>query len=724
MSRLTAISLVGFKGVTRTYTLEAATLLNGPNGAGKSAALEGIIYALSGKVPSGRSLDCVAAYFPPRGGHVQLHDADGRWIRRGITRDAEKAKVSELLEVSDAKEGEKPDFSPWAAREAVLDLSEFLALSPAKRREYVLALCGSGAALDPAMFMSALELEFCRELAGPTATPDALDKPENLPDEINAAWTAWGGELGLGETLASHLVAGRGVSEIALKLGQVAKERRLGCRQAAIDARSGMRELEVEAKGAAAGAANIAGSEAVTAALHARLVEAKGRLERAREAKSAYDTAQEQLKAALVAHAGAKDALAALGLAPVRPPAPPRDEAVALAMATYANTRDAAHVAEAAHLAALQGLTALDKAWKEVERLEAELKALESSEMGLVVSIVAQIPDAAHAEMRHLRAAIDRVAVAWRATVCMTKVGLNAARKSLEACSAEDPRAIANETHELLAACLAASKVAAGQLDAVDIAAKNMEDAHEKARAEFAAADKPWQAAKRKLEAAEVALAAARKAADLAATRHLDARDEAPEESALAELAAKIEVAKAREAQARKAAGAVAAFESAKARLLSNQVEEAAWKLAEKALATVREKLVGQATEPLMGVLMEFLAGAGRTEFPYLELENDRGKPIFELGWIRGDERIPLDALSAGEAAIFGAALSVAIAMHSSGLRVLLAEADPLDEKNLLAFLAAVAPWADRLDACLIATAQAVPGQIKGWTIVRLGANG
>lgn len=720
MSRLTAVSLVGFKGLTRTYSLAPATLLNGVNGSGKSACIEALVYALSGKVPSGRPLDCVAQYFPPRGGHVQVHDADGNWIRRGISRDAEKAKVSELLEVSGTKEGEEPDFSRWAAREAVLDLSEFLLLSPAKRREYVLALCGSGAALNAKAFMAALQLEFCRELAGPTARPELLDSTDDLPDDVASGWAAWAGPRGLLATLASHLVASRGVSETALKLGQVAREHRLGCRQAAIDARAGMRELEIEAKGAAAGAADIAAAEAATAVLHAWLVDVKGRLERAREALAAHDAAFEAMENAQRTKDAANDALAALGEPPCRPIDPPASEGWEMARAEWRRHGDARREAETAYQAALDAMNAADDAKEEVERLEKELAALQGSEMGLVVSIAHRIPHEAHPDMPRLLAAIDRVATAWRAVVAVTGTALGQARKRYEAGSAEAAREAATAFKVALEAASAAEKAAAERVLLIDRASALVHKAHQEALAGFSAADKTWQAAKRKLEAASATLLATIKTEASAHTRYLDARDEAPEENALTDLAAKIEIAQAREAQARKAAGAVAAFESAAGRLKANQVEEAAWKLAEKALATTRERLVGQATAPLMEVLTEFLAGAGRTEFPYLKLENDRGKPIFELGWIRGNEWIPLDALSAGEAAIFGAALSVAIAMKSAGLRLLLAEADPLDEKNLLAFLQAVQPWSDRLDACVIATAQSVPAAIQGWSITRL----
>ena len=87
MSRITHVELDGYKGIFRRHELGPLTLLSGPNGLGKSAVLEGLRYALSGEVPSGKALDEVARFFPPRGGAVLVIDADGNWLRRGIERD-------------------------------------------------------------------------------------------------------------------------------------------------------------------------------------------------------------------------------------------------------------------------------------------------------------------------------------------------------------------------------------------------------------------------------------------------------------------------------------------------------------------------------------------------------------------------------------------------------------------------------------------------------------
>jgi hypothetical protein len=122
----------------------------------------------------------------------------------------------------------------------------------------------------------------------------------------------------------------------------------------------------------------------------------------------------------------------------------------------------------------------------------------------------------------------------------------------------------------------------------------------------------------------------------------------------------------------------------------------------------------------LLSVVNNLFQKAGRHERVYLELENDRGKPIFELGWTKDGKRVSLRALSAGETVLLTAALSVAIALKSPGRKLLLVEADPLDPENLRGLFPALLPWAEKLDALIVATASPVEDP-EGWTVMRLG---
>jgi DNA repair exonuclease SbcCD ATPase subunit len=164
---------------------------------------------------------------------------------------------------------------------------------------------------------------------------------------------------------------------------------------------------------------------------------------------------------------------------------------------------------------------------------------------------------------------------------------------------------------------------------------------------------------------------------------------------------------------AEEAAGALKAYRDAVARAKSEQVSEAAWKAAEAASKRARETYVADVVRPLVDDVAALLAAAGRSERVYLELENERGKPVFDLGWVSGDSRRSLSALSGGEAVLFCAALAVTIARRSTGRKVLLIEADPLDEENLAMLLSALSAMDVDLDAVLIATSTEVPSGHK-----------
>src|SRR5690606_30149886 len=124
MSRITKIDLRSWKGIDREIELSPLTLITGPNGAGKSATIEGLLYALTGDTPTGRSGDIVARYVGPRGGSVTVTDAEGRFLRRGVEIDHESHKVSEVFECSEGSA------ESWACDPFVLSTADFLGLSP------------------------------------------------------------------------------------------------------------------------------------------------------------------------------------------------------------------------------------------------------------------------------------------------------------------------------------------------------------------------------------------------------------------------------------------------------------------------------------------------------------------------------------------------------------------------------------------------------------------
>ena len=223
--------------------------------------------------------------------------------------------------------------------------------------------------------------------------------------------------------------------------------------------------------------------------------------------------------------------------------------------------------------------------------------------------------------------------------------------------------------------------------------------------------------------------------------------------------------------EAEEAAGAVTAYRDAIDRAHLNKIAEASWKAAEAACKAAREIYVADIVKPIVADIGDVLTAAGREERVYLLLENERGKPIFDLGWILTKEKSPtelrydpvghlrqlpggdaypdpstydepvklgvtgvvgsrrsLSSLSGGEAVLFTAALALALARRSDARRVLLIEADPLDEFNLGELLSALGEIPDdhpigKLAACLVATSTDVSAA-DGWTCVQFKRDG
>jgi hypothetical protein len=719
-SRITKIVLSGYKGLTRTYQLGDATLLTGVNGTGKSACIEGVVYALSGRVPLGKSLDAVAQYFPARGGWVEIHDEAGRWIKRGISRDHERKKVSETLEVSGTPEGRDPDLAPWYCSETVLNLAEFLGLSSEKRREFALKLCGASAA-DTTTLIGELADEYAREIAGEVATAAVMEETE-LTGDPATLWEAWNGRRGLREVVSSHMIAGKSITETCLKLGDVAKQERLSAGRAAKDAQSAIRELEAEAKGARAAADEIATRKAEVEALRHDLGKAREKAAAAVEAQRAFGLAAKALEKAsgdLYKAKNVVDGLPPLGERPVPPEGDPRrEEAFRRAGEAQVELTEIGK-----RLASFgEDVRALTRAEEEQRIAGDELETHRASKLGRVVGLVGEIPDEADPGMPELRAAVDDLSAEWQARTKKLEAGVEATAKAWETADSKRDDWEADEREILTAETTAREKVWAQSavLSELEKAQSGSTIAHRNASA-------AWETAQRTRQDAEMAVTrldvAWQKASVSEASAKARLGDVATLPTAAADIEVKLDMAQAALETAEKAAGAVAAYKTAISHAERNKVLEAAWKACEAALKTVREKLVGAATEPLVSVLNEVLAAAGRPERAYLELENERGRPIFELGWVRNSERIALPALSTGESAVFCAALSLAITMRSDGRKVLLCDATTVTEDNRGPFLATLAPWAERLDALVVEVAAMTPPEVSdAWTVIELQA--
>ena len=720
MNRITKVTLTGFKGIHREYDLSPATVFSGPNGSGKSSCVEGLIYALTGSTPAGKSEDRVAQYFPARGGRVKVEDSDGNWIERGIIRDFAKAKVSSQLRTSDdAEDAEEPDLSRWKAAGAVLDLREFLGLSPEKRREFVLKLCGQGQGDDD--IWPAIELAFFREVGGPGANLDLATMGTNdLGEELAALLTAWKRPRGLAEVLQSYLTSGKSLSETFLKLGEVAKEQRLAARREGQQAAAAEQELEAEAHGARAAAADVKAHRSKVEKLREELTACRGGIARLEEAQRGLVEAERRLAEAEVASDKALKAAAETPQPGTRPEAPGADPRREVLQSKLIDCQARIMLLKQTMDGCRQVQDQRRVAEGDLQRAQAALKGWETHPLGKLQNLMDEIPIDAHPKIEDLREVVWEVCGHWQDQFLQLENDVAAFTKKAEDLRQRSAGAgkklidLQGELAEEEGTVLALRE----EISALDGSQAGSFGEYKVQLARWERRDRAYRQAQERLKGAEAALQAAEKACETAEAR-VESLDEV-NGGELEQLQEKLVHAQHDQELAEKAAGALQAYDSASARARQAQVDQAAWGHAEKAIQSVRERLVGAATAGLLSDLNAILQAAGREENVYLELENDRGKPIFELGWARAGVRTALPALSAGEAVIFCAALSVALTKRSPGRRLLLIEADPLDLKNLESLLRALAPQAAELEALVVATAAVGWKAPQGWEVVVL----
>lgn len=130
------------------------------------------------------------------------------------------------------------------------------------------------------------------------------------------------------------------------------------------------------------------------------------------------------------------------------------------------------------------------------------------------------------------------------------------------------------------------------------------------------------------------------------------------------------------------------------------QVEANAYAAAERALQRLRAEEVGDRAAPLTSVMATFLEAAGIPFRPYLEASPQ----ACDFGWVRDGERHPIEAMSGGETALFGAALAAAIiALRGRELRILMVESGELGHV-VPALFRGLEAVADKLGTVIVAT--------------------
>jgi len=708
------VSLYNFKGLTRDYDINQLTLLLGRNGAGKSACFQAIVYALTGEVEAGKTNDAIAQFFSVHGGHVALEDTDKNWLKRGIKVDHEKNQVSSFIETSDDdKDVPVPD--RWKVETESLQLSKFLGMSPAARRDFVMAHCSEGAAGEDDV-LSALGAYYAKEIGGRLATIEQLAAMNDLPDDIANLFSLWERPLGIKTILEIEAHKNKdNLTKCMIGLAAKAKEERLFARRTKLDAIAASRELESAAKGAEAAGAEYKTREREYKLLNAELKEINEAIVRYSEAKFAYNQAKKLgLKSAEDKIQAEKQMAAMPLLEKIEEPAgdgwlaeyEERLKVVRDKIETRLKVSDNQRKAE-------KGVVILTG---QMNAAMTAAKKHNAMDMGALLFLLSEIPDEAHEHIPNLRTVVDKLSAGWKKLKGELEAKYEDAMEAHHLARTEVEAAAANELNVKDDVKLLSVIEAEILSDMKEIQLEKSAELVEYTDRKKLLDEQAQQMQKLVTVAEEADKQIKRSQATIAEwAGHL----EELEPKSASECEIKIVKAEAKLEEALEAAGAARTYKEAIRKAEANMVAERAWKIAEDAIAEAREKIVGQITAPLVDDLNKILADAGRPERAYLELENKRGKPIFEMGWTLNAVRRSLPAMSGGESVMFCAALSVALIKRSTGRKILMVEADPLDASNLVSVLKALEPCKENVEAVLVATARKVtPGE--AWTVLEI----
>lgn len=141
------IHLRNWKGITQDIKLGRLTMLTGPNGSGKSAIAVAPMFAITGTVPEGKTLDDAARYMSGTSASVGIELSDGRQFTRSITVEPKTGKVSQSVHIVGEEKLSNDGAKEWLARECadfapMFNLDEFRKQSKTKKRDTITSLQG------------------------------------------------------------------------------------------------------------------------------------------------------------------------------------------------------------------------------------------------------------------------------------------------------------------------------------------------------------------------------------------------------------------------------------------------------------------------------------------------------------------------------------------------------------------------------------------------------
>ncbi len=718
--RLTRISYEGIGPEQRNLTIGPRQLLTGANDTGKTSTIRAILIGLLGHDPT---LGVEGTVRLARGGSIAIEldfekdDGSTFGIRRTV--DCSGAKPKSFVRFTPHK-GETT-VTAWQARilsevgsiASVLNLGEFLALSPHKRTEFLAALAGSvGGDLTVEGFLFQL------------ATPEAPLDPATV-DKIRRAWRPTA-------SAKDNVDAATEILTEALKASTTKQEQS----EATRDRLRGNRDLVDNTPGTAAA---LTAERDQLRADHTRL---SGELRADEEREHNWKRAQERNRVAqerlTIARQSAEESKSALDKinaeladkaypSAVEPAPPPRieideaarvaiEEAEKIAKARQAEANairippELSAAVEARQVAEDRGRLERSRQdpWREVERIASEMRDVISVDLaGFAGDLFALAKlhggDIAtqEAQVRTSEAALE---AKTRECVARDQAREQLRARSIELLSlAKQAEAAAAKLHDEASGVLItanAEAVTKWRQECAEARRINMDSFVAKTRDSQRRTD-----ARIAHERAESELRAAETEASAAHT----AENECPSTvdrgavgQQIATLATQIKGLDERVAKKEQARSLSVELSTAEADADAQRKRAQILRRAKEQAKTLSGRLVGDHVRPVAEtastLLQRVIPGAA------LELRTESGTEL----WARtGEDRpaIPFDALGGGFKLVFSAALTLAlIRLQKPSCRMLLIDGAELDPGNLFALLGAIADMAPDFGTVIVAT--------------------
>lgn len=774
--RITQLKTHNWKGISEDTPLSPLNLFVGPNGSGKTARLIAAQYAIEGTTPLGATPDAAMALVSQCPGGVRMALDDGFSFSRMVTRDREgkvtsSAKVTghdhlKLRDSHDMIREHCGDFAP------MFDLGAFTRMASDKRRDAIMNLCGTDAACDIPDLLSRIRLKYLEESLGVATATDliagqlkgkseaelstadrlmlcellatklseaerqaldvACDQVRDAIDVATSQTSAIG--LALAEAKNNANLTKRTHTEKNAAANQLAQEHAslrvvaesvevLRARQSELNIQRDTLRTDIDKHDAWVRSIEVVNrsvvmAEAKVAELETALEAAKRKAEQAPDLRKQAEEFEAKANGRAVAFAAPVDSQdIASAQARLR-------ELEALHDACARQIREAVshHGIMSRHRdsIAIKVNAAKNDPWREAQRLVAGFREAIS---GLHV-----VKDEIMYSVAELETFIGNQLSG--PTLAQLQADLDAAQKAVD--SAHDgcvgARARADqavkdvaEQRTFIDQLIAARNEQQNQILAVRDEIREATQAAKDLRRDAAALDAALETATSQLIEARDRLLTLRRQKDESHTaagninRDLSAENLVAIENHIGDLTKMISAKISHAALEAKLQETRAAAERA-------MVEHETLKKLADAIRVFRDQLMGELVSPLLSSVDKFLAASGKGVTAYADLEDARGKPCLDLGWVTDSRRIPLDAMSGGETALFSAALAYALIMLGDpALKLLLIEASELDAVHMVMLLAALESIQNDVGNVIVATHKADIVVSEAWNVVPCG---